>query len=759
MRKRLPIPGLLLGLTLHCAGQTTGPTIVATPATITFNYIIGAATLPAAQSVAVKSTPNGQNYSVSVTSSSYGGAWLLPSVVAGKAPSSIALQVNPTGLPVGSYSATVTITSTTGTSPPSSSVGVTLLVSAPAPTLTASPASLTFNYTTGGPIPHSSLTAPFILSSNGAPAAAAISITGATWLKVAPTGNVNVVGLLNTIGVTVDPTGLAPKVYTGTIKITSATAVNKTLNVAVTLNVNAALPKLGITWPSGIIKGSAATIFTLTGSNLFSTTTASTAGFSPQASITVTDAASATATEVLTIPIYAAAATGMRIGMSSLLPSVSVGASLSYPLSVSGGTAPYVWTVAGGALPPGISLSGGSLIGTPTTAGTYYFALGATDSSAAASYVYQHMKQVITPTGTSSLRVTGTAGVIPPATVGTAYSTTLTAAGGSPPYTWSATGLPTGLSISGGGVITGTPTTAGATAPVTASNVSDRAMLATLPATSLANAGVLRVSAITPAPGGGTSNDAQIQIFGGEPMVTAVVNAGSYKQGSLSPGEITTIFGQGLGPATLTIFDPTTPPIPTALPTTAPSTSVTIAGVAAPVIYTSATQVGVIVPYTISGSSIPVVVTYSGLASQPFTVAAAATSPGLFTVDSSGRGQAAILNYNPTTADYTINAPANPASKGSPVVIYLTGVGATTSGVANALIPASPAITATSTPNVTIGGQAATVDAHQAPPGSVPGLYQLNVTVPNTAPTGTAVPVVVTIAGVDSQANVTMAVR
>jgi len=46
-------------------------------------------------------------------------------------------------------------------------------------------------------------------------------------------------------------------------------------------------------------------------------------------------------------------------------------------------------------------------------------------------------------------------------TVGTAVSLTLTASGGTPPYTWSATGLPTGLSISSGGVISGTPSAAG----------------------------------------------------------------------------------------------------------------------------------------------------------------------------------------------------------------------------------------------------------------------------------------------------------
>jgi len=82
-----------------------------------------------------------------------------------------------------------------------------------------------------------------------------------------------------------------------------------------------------------------------------------------------------------------------------------------------------------------------------------------------------------------------------------------------------------------------------------------------------------------------------------------------------------------------------------------------------------------------------------------------------------------------------------------------------TSAVANTLIPASPAITPIAPVSVTIGGEAATVNSAQAPPGSVPGVLQINLVVPATAPTGAAIPVVVNIGGVDSQANVTMAVK
>src|SRR6185436_19470630 len=50
------------------------------------------------------------------------------------------------------------------------------------------------------------------------------------------------------------------------------------------------------------------------------------------------------------------------------------------------------------------------------------------------------------------------------ATVGTAYSQTLTASGGTPAYTWSITAgaLPAGMTLSAGGVISGTASTNGA---------------------------------------------------------------------------------------------------------------------------------------------------------------------------------------------------------------------------------------------------------------------------------------------------------
>jgi hypothetical protein len=54
-----------------------------------------------------------------------------------------------------------------------------------------------------------------------------------------------------------------------------------------------------------------------------------------------------------------------------------------------------------------------------------------------------------------------TTGSLPPGTVGAAYSASVAAAGGIPPYTFSAGGLPGGLSMGSGGAISGTVTAPG----------------------------------------------------------------------------------------------------------------------------------------------------------------------------------------------------------------------------------------------------------------------------------------------------------
>jgi uncharacterized protein (TIGR03437 family) len=754
----------MIGWAVWIAGAQaqTAPTLTTSLSVATFQYQSGAATLPAAQTVQIVSAPAGVNFTIGVTGSPFNGAWLLVSASSGAAPLPLKIQVNPTGLPAGSYTGAITITPTSGLPPPpSKTITVTLLVSNPPSTLTASPNALNFAYIVGGPIPDPSLTGVFVLASNGSPLSATITVTGATWLKISPTGNISLAGLFNTVSATVNPSGLLPKTYTGTVTIAAPAATNKSQTITITLTVSAVAPKALGTFPTGLIQASPQSIVTLLGSNFYATTTVAATGFTPATTLTVTDAAGtpATATEALGIPVYPNAATLLRVGVASTLPAGTQGAAYAQTLAALGGTAPYSWILISGSLPPGLSIAGSGLFGTPTAAGSYTFTLQIIDSASPFAAAYQVFRMTIFPAG-ALLAVTVSATPLPVGQLGTAYNQTLTASGGTPPYTWSAVGLPPGITLNAAGVLSGTPTSVGLTGPLTSAPVSDTAILATVPATYLANPGTLRMAVTTPAPGGGVSSDAQLSIFGPAPQIFGVVNSASFAQGTLTPGEIITVFGTGLGPAALTLFNPNTPPIPVSLPSIAPSTSMTIGGVPAPLIYTSATQVSAIVPYTVAGPSAAVVVTYG---MQPrslaFTIAVAPTDPGIYTIASTGQGQGAILNFNAATGDYTVNSTAVAAAKGSTVVLYATGAGAMTSAVSNALIPATPAITPLGAVMVTIGGQAATVNAAQAAPGSVPGVLQINVVVPLTAPTGPAIPVVVNIGGVDSQANVTMAIK
>jgi uncharacterized protein (TIGR03437 family) len=740
-------------------GQATS--VTAAPGTLTFSYQIGAAALPAAQNLNVTTAPAAQNFVITTAGSPANAAWLLVSTTAGRAPATVRVQVNPTGLPAGTYSATITVAGTSGSPPPQTVVSVTLQVSAPPATISATPAALNFTYLTGSPIPHSSLTSSFILSSNGTPLSAVISVSGGSWLRVTPTGNISLVGLLGTITATADPTGLVPGIYTSTIRISAPASANRTLNVTVSLTVSAAEPLITGTWPNGLTQGASSAIVTLFGANFFATSSVAATGLTANSTVTVTDASAASVSETFSIPIFSATASHFRIMMASPLPAGTVGSAYAQALSAAGGSGTITWSVPSGTLPPGMTLAAGVLIGTPTTAGTYFFHLAATDSTTPfAQTAYQPFRMTVYPAASTALRITAAAAPIPSGAVLASYTATnLTAAGGTAPYTWSATNLPGGLTLSAGGSLSGTPSTVGTTGPLTMTPVSPSSALVSLTTPMLANEGTLRLSITTPAPGGGASNEAHIPIYGSAPQITGVLNSASYTQGSLSPGEIITIFGLGLGPTTLAMFDPATPPIPTALPAVGSQTTVTINGTNATLLYTSVNQVAAIVPYSVSGATAQVVVTYGGVSSQPFTVALTTTNPGLYTLASSGSGQGAILNYNAATNDYSVNTQSTPAQRGSIVVLFVTGAGTTTSSVINQLIPDSPAITPTSPVSVEIGGQAATVIAAVAPPGSVPGILQINVTVPANSATGNNVPVVVTIGTVTTQPGVTMAVR
>lgn len=128
-------------------------------------------------------------------------------------------------------------------------------------------------------------------------------------------------------------------------------------------------------------------------------------------------------------------------------------------LQASGGLSSLTWTLVLGALPNGIVLSGNNLLGRPTQRGTYDFTVRVEDQSRPSPQTDTQALTIVVQPGPLDI-LTAT---LPAAKVGAAYSATLEASGGTAPYTWivSFGSLPPGLSLSGSGTISGTPTTEG----------------------------------------------------------------------------------------------------------------------------------------------------------------------------------------------------------------------------------------------------------------------------------------------------------
>jgi uncharacterized protein YhjY with autotransporter beta-barrel domain len=176
--------------------------------------------------------------------------------------------------------------------------------------------------------------------------------------------------------------------------------------------------------------------------------------------ITVTDSSGGNGsyTSTFSAPLNIAGPTITLSPGAGALPGALAGAAYSQTITASGGVGPLTLGVTAGSLPPGLTLDNGVISGAPTATGTYNFTITATDSSGNAY------------TGAAAYSIAVSAPAIdfsPPsltnATVGQAYSQTVTTSGGTAPYTFSldSGALPAGLDLSTAGAITGTPTQGG----------------------------------------------------------------------------------------------------------------------------------------------------------------------------------------------------------------------------------------------------------------------------------------------------------
>jgi len=280
-------------------------------------------------------------------------------------------------------------------------------------------------------------------------------------------------------GMSINPAGVvggtptSAGTFSVTVTVTDSSAPEQTSSVVISLTIASGLTVTTTSLPGGASNkaypgatlqaqgGTSPYTWSVTGlppglilstAGALGGTPTSTGTFS--AIVTVTDSStpkqSASATLSLTI------ASGLAVTTTSLPGGASNQVYPGATLQAQGGTSPYTWSATG--LPPGLILSAaGVLGGTPTSSGTFSVTVTATDTSTPKQTASATLQLAIA-SGVTAIITTS----LPNGAFNQAYpGATLQAQGGTAPYTWYATGLPAGLSLSTTGVLSGTPSTAG----------------------------------------------------------------------------------------------------------------------------------------------------------------------------------------------------------------------------------------------------------------------------------------------------------
>jgi len=688
--------------------------------------------------------------------------------VSGTSNSSLTVHVDPAGLTPGFYNATVTVNAANALS---QTLAISLTVSGSS-LLAASPSSFVFNYSPDAGIPPSQQTT---ITASGTSIAFTASANSTGWLLAGPqTGNTSG---FNVLTVSVNPVGLAAGTYTGSINVVSGVNV---LNIPVTLSVGTTSFNSISSSPTSLnfqsIAGSPSSSQTLfltaaTTKNFLATASASGGNW-----LQVTPSSGATpASLFVSITPLAVGQAGTYSGVIQI-SNLSDGTQLTVPVSM--------------------TLSGASLSASPQNL-SFSLSAGSTTAATQAVQINGTANSIYTAAvGSSWLSVSPNSGTVPGNITVTASAAGLSAGNYAGNITVASAGVSTTITVTLNVTASAAPVltpsnitfqhTPGAALPAARTiAVNSTAGPTSFSVTGRTNLGgnwlnVTSDSTITPAtltvnvlPTGlaagtyrgtitvSTSAGAEIRTAEVTLIVTApagptlrtALHGALRELSAITPGMILSLQGSALGPmagvsGTVTAAG--------AVETTLNGFRVLFDGIPAPILYSSETRMDVVAPYAIAGRpSTRVQVENSGARSESLELTLSPdAAPGIFSLDGSGRGQAAALNENGT-----VNGPSNPASQTGVLVFYATGEGQIRPVGQDGRIIATDLRVPVLPVAVNIGGVPVEVLYAGSAPNLVSGVMQVNVRLNSEVPRGAAVRLELRVGPAPSQAGLTVAIQ
>lgn len=229
----------------------------------------------------------------------------------------------------------------------------------------------------------------------------------------------------------------------------------------------------------------------------------------------------------------------------------------------------------------------------------------------------------------------------------------------------------------------------------------------------------------------------------------SIVHAASFAPGAVAPGQIVSIFGAGLGPATAVrgAVDPETGLLPTALA----GASVLLDGEPIPLLHVQESQINAQIPYEAAGrANVRLAVSYGGVTGPGAALAVSPAQPALFLIP--GGKSALMLNENGR-----LNSPLRPARPGESVTLFGSGQGETSPPAQTGRAASAMDEQRIEDVSVSVGGRAAEVVSAGLAPGFA-GVFQIRARIPETVATGAETPVSIVIRGVSGPEGAVMAV-